>query len=372
MGNKSEVNSANGNTNVYAFKAIDSYDNNISGDWLVTLPNGDTKRFRIDCKTGEVMKDPQDIFFNKYEIVLKSFSKALQNRQGCVEEVTITEDEGGVVAKDTNGTVIYKYSLETSQDVPLNLNEVRKPVQKGNMPGVQEESVGKIGEIEFDGKICNTLTDGPLKMSHDTFGAKIRNFFADLAMKIAAFFHGEARFEKNDSTSDQVKAAIPGLGFTINNGDIEVIDTPRDGNCMLWSTLVSKYSAKKVKNSFSEVRNIIIPGLRKQIAKKNTDDRKNKIRKNVDLGAANIKPQEMAAISEFLNTDIAIITQQGCQPVAYLCTREGECKTNQSEEWDLKRFVEALSKGPAIYATNGHARALKVLGGIKISDKINF
>lgn len=350
-----ELTSANGNTNVYTFKAAD----NISGGWLVTLPNEDTKYFRIDCKTGNVIKDPLDGFFYEHENVLKSFSKVLQDRKGNIEKFTITENEGTYVVDDMQETVTLEDSPVTSQDVPLNLNEVREPVQEECV--VKE--LGKIGELKFEKGISNALNTNSLKMPYDTFGAKVRNFFADLAMKIAAFFHGEVQFEENNSTANKAEAAIKGLEFTINNDNsssVKVIDTPRDGNCMLWSTLVSKYGAEKVESSFSEVRNIIIPGLREQIANKCQNDRNTEITKNVGLGAANIKPQEMAAISKFLNTDIAIITQQGGQSVAYLCTREGECKSNQDKEYDQGRFIKALNTGPAIYATNGHARALKV------------
>lgn len=207
-----------------------------------------------------------------------------------------------------------------------------------------------------------------LKMPSTGFGASVRNFFANFCMKVAAFFHGETRFESNKSTSNAAKNALSAVGFQANT--VNVIDTPRDGNCMLWSALISRFGARKIEENFNVMRNEVIPYLREQIASEGNagSTRAAAIQKNVGLGAENIKPNEMGSVAKALRCDIAIITQQGEQAICYLCQSDGQCLTNQSLNFPQDRFISALNEGLAIYATGNHARALQCSGAAVLSN----
>jgi hypothetical protein len=74
----------------------------------------------------------------------------------------------------------------------------------------------------------------------------LRDIFMTFFMRISATFHSETMFCKNSDAADRAKAALGGayigaqpvvIDETILQ-DLQVIDTPRDGSCMLWSVIV--------------------------------------------------------------------------------------------------------------------------------------
>ncbi|MDR2432430.1 MAG: hypothetical protein LBD34_01630 [Puniceicoccales bacterium] len=169
---------------------------------------------------------------------------------------------------------------------------------------------------------------------------------------------------------------------------LEVIDTPRDGSCMLWSVLAGLSSAELPPETSYETsanifqrmaitdnqgrisddkvllaRDITIPELRQvismgMIAEGKDVSEARKIERG-GFGAKRIEPEQMKYIAKYLQRDIAIITKQGGQSIAYLCTKEGGVMTSQGENFEKERFEAALQNSLAIFAQDDHARCLK-------------
>jgi hypothetical protein len=83
------------------------------------------------------------------------------------------------------------------------------------------------------------------------------------------------------------------------------------------------------------------------------------------FGAAGVEPSDMRFIAPTLGKDIAIITKIKGETIYYLCTKEGKfIDPRQPQGEDMKaddfkdRFEAALKAGPAIFAEDGHARAV--------------
>ncbi len=187
--------------------------------------------------------------------------------------------------------------------------------------------------------------------------AGIRNFFFNVFMKIAAFFHLESRFEKNEGSTEKLqKCGISGA---------KVVDTSRDGNCMLWSAVVSFFGPKAVEENFDYFRNEVIPFLRSKVAKALIDsNRAEKLTSNLGLGAENIKPSEMGVVAKLFGRPIYIISDVGTggqSYTGYLFSAEGNPEFTPSQG-DLHlndpRVLDALNSGIGIFAFNNHARAI--------------
>jgi hypothetical protein len=186
-------------------------------------------------------------------------------------------------------------------------------------------------------------------------------------------------------------------------GQLHVIDTPRDGSCMLWSVLtgLSQEDKMSIRDSTDVIsdtnvlraRDVTIPKLRQvislelfqeavflricslqeatpsqdpaqkakleQIAK--LEQRAKDIESSVGFSSIFLEPKDMKYIAKHIGKDIAIVTIHLNQHAYYLCTKEGDCIQSQSENFPKERFESALQNGPAIFAKDGHARCLRYI-----------
>jgi hypothetical protein len=259
--------------------------------------------------------------------------------------------------------------------------------------------------------------------------AWLRNAFMSFAMHACSWFNSEKLFEQNATTTASVKDALSHISIappetsesavqvlesqrgedddfnvvdttieTMTLGidqniisQMEVIDTPRDGSCMLWSVLAGLSSESLPAEASSGTsanisqqmaitddqgkisddkvllaRDVTIPELRQvismgMIAENCQDVAAAREIEAGGLGAKHIEPCQMKHIAKHLQRDIAIITKQGDQVIAYLCTKDGKVITSQSSEFPQNKesFITALQSGPAINAQDNHARCLK-------------
>ncbi len=390
-------------------------------NWKVQLPDGNEKTFTIEVRQGvennlDVNLDKNEVGANIKEAFIRELSSRRAKNHVPEEKINITIDSEGNVKCEEEPIPFPKNIPQEGRDdiiegIPVfpydvGIQSNKDPMLKWMGGDIQEDQTTNESAM-FEG-----MDSCPLRKPYNTVGAKIRNFLFNLLTAIAAFFKGETKFEKNNSMSENINNIIrKNINNILNREtfsvdstqnitaaesasqedwdlaeplisdmseeanfiispvpEFEVIDTPRDGNCMLWSAMIVGFDnmsmLDNVKKCCGEVRNVNIPYLRDQIAQdlegKNATDRARKIRKNVGLGAENIKPNEMGPVAKAFKRDIAIITQNGDQLVGYLCTKEEECTQSQDGSFNKERFNEALKNGQAIYATGGHARALRV------------
>ncbi|MDR1528434.1 MAG: hypothetical protein LBS22_02505 [Puniceicoccales bacterium] len=259
-------------------------------------------------------------------------------------------------------------------------------------------------------------------------GAWLRNLLMSFAMWVCARSNAEKLFEQNETTTEAMKRTLGSIllpnpnpeapsvppastsdapeDFTVVGlpetqptlleiaedimSHLKVVDTPRDGSCMLWSVLagltppteaqpaeassgvptdvsqqmaITNAQGKISDDKVLLARDVTIPELRQIIsmgiiAEQNNDSEAREIEAG-GFGAKRIKPEQMKYIAKHLERDIAIITKQGGQSVAYLCTKEGKVVTSQDEGFSKEKFEAALRNGPAIFAEDEHARCLK-------------
>jgi hypothetical protein len=267
--------------------------------------------------------------------------------------------------------------------------------------------------------------------------AWLRNTFMSFAMHVCAWFNSEKLFEQNEATTSSMKRTLRNIQISSSeevsesslemaqtsttnepsneNDDFEVvaptsfiatlkidqeivehlkvIDTPRDGSCMLWSVLAGlppsteatptdvshqmAITGDQGKISDDKVllaRDVTIPELRQVISMGMMAEGKDVPQaREIEaggFGAKHIEPEQMKYIAKHLQTDIAIITKQGNQSIAYLCTKEGTVMTSQngSESFLQDRFQTALRTGPAIFAQDNHARCLKYNADAQVDE----
>ncbi|MDR2776467.1 MAG: hypothetical protein LBB17_00255 [Puniceicoccales bacterium] len=243
--------------------------------------------------------------------------------------------------------------------------------------------------------------------------AWLRNAIMSFVMNRCAQFNAEKLFELNEATTDTMKTALnsisvlitpdpssavaeepqsggeEGGGFMVSSqqkteplgidqdilNHLKVLDTPRDGSCMLWSVLTGLPHTEQIAITNNQgtitdakvlsARDTTIQELRQVISIEMLAEGKDvaaarKI-EGGGFGAERIEPEQMKYIAKHLKKDIVIITSQGNQSIAYLCTKEGEFITSQGENFlsHKDRFQGAIRNGPAIFAQDGHARCLK-------------
>jgi hypothetical protein len=209
--------------------------------------------------------------------------------------------------------------------------------------------------------------------------------------------------ESSDVVPSQGSESQPQLEGTIpfDASGLSVIDTPRDGNCMLWSLAVglkglgngaqwhptsslgadSDLRREVLEKDIPTWRQAISLGLRQEAATIRAKGGNEQKARDLEFraqdiecssgapavsGAIRIKPTEMRFAAQMLGQDIAIIESVGEGFCYYLCTKEGESLFTQSSfrgsgnfpEGTDKRFLAALQNGPAIFAEGVHARAL--------------
>jgi hypothetical protein len=264
--------------------------------------------------------------------------------------------------------------------------------------------------------------------------AWLRNAFMSFAMHVCSWFNSEKLFEQNATTTTSAKEALSHISIATSEsqapapasqgGDdddfdvvvsptaqttleigqdiisrMEVMDTPRDGSCMLWSVLAGLSSESSPAEASSGTsanisqqmaitddqgkisddkvllaRDVTIPELRQvismgMIAENSQDVAAAREIEAGGLGAKHIEPGQMKHIAKHLQRDIAIITKQGNQFVAYLYTKEGDCMTSQTATFSKERFVAALQNGPAIFAQDNHARCLKYNASAQVGEQ---
>lgn len=148
-----------------------------------------------------------------------------------------------------------------------------------------------------------------------------RDFVFKIWMVIWGLLHLEFKFVKNNGATNKLCEALRNNNSSLqieNLDNLEVIDTPRDGNCMLWSALTSAFGADTVKKEFSYFRNSVIPWLRGEIAKNwSSNGRKEELTKHLGLGAAPIRPDEMGAVAKSLRRNIFIVADIGGREASY-------------------------------------------------------
>jgi hypothetical protein len=156
--------------------------------------------------------------------------------------------------------------------------------------------------------------------------------------------------------------------------NLHVIDTPRDGSCMLWSVIVGLDSRENFVGSNEDrmrARDVAIPeyrqaislGLRQEAVAKLEEAKKAKnanwitdfeamkrpeqeandleyraqdIERSGGMdpttwfGSIDIKPADMRFIAPMIRKDIAIVERKGNQSILHLCTKEGEYMSSQT------------------------------------------
>ncbi|MDR0742474.1 MAG: hypothetical protein LBE98_03350 [Puniceicoccales bacterium] len=346
--------------------------------------------------------------------------------------------------------ILEKEALSTQGDDPIfdqlnrafesveNLNDFAKNVlgldfdesegfgiQAGDLAGLKTVIMADLASARAENHGSLNSTEGII--------AWLRNAFMSFAMHMCARSNAEKLFEQNETTTKAMKDALGSISLVTNpppeapleppvsTSDVlpedfeaverspeaqptplvispnivdrlQVIDTPRDGSCMLWSVLAglpppteaqpaeasSEISADVFRRmaitgdqgriSNEKVllaRDTTIPELRQVISMGMIADRKDVAEARAieggGFGAKRITPEQMKYIAKHLQRDIAIITKQEGQSVAYLCTREGEVIISQNDNFSSYRdkFEAALQNGPAIFAEDNHARCVK-------------
>jgi hypothetical protein len=208
------------------------------------------------------------------------------------------------------------------------------------------------------------------------------------------------RADPREGRAGSVESRTILLGADLVVG-LSVIDTPRDGSCMLWALEASWDKGTSFgddNNARIKTRDVTIPGYRQAIsiglrteaenlrtearirdlaAANKLEEKANALEfraQDVELsggmnpiawsGSIQIEPSDMRFIAPTIGKDIAIISARGESSTCYLCTKEGKCISVQSlggmnaDDFSA-RLQSALRDGPAIFAEDGHARGLQ-------------
>ncbi|MDR2628638.1 MAG: hypothetical protein LBC30_01430 [Puniceicoccales bacterium] len=373
------------------------------------------------------------------------------NVNSNTEQTQIRTFSQGILKKESDraeSTSIFA-QLESAFNSVESLNTFAREDLGLTLANFDASRLSAEGLAEFKTKIMADLAHaraenhGFLK-STEGIMAWLRNAFMSFAMHVCAQFNHEKLFERNETTTNAMRSALedmlsPNLssssseaniseegGFTIVGDDLgerqastveneslssdiinrlEVMDTPRDGSCMLWSVLtgLSPSSAEAPSANPSSgipandpnrmaitdgqgkisdekvllARDVTIPELRQVISMgmlaEGKEVSETKEMEGGGFGAKHIEPEQMKYISKHLGIDIAIVTKRENQSTAYLCTKEGELMIfqlgNGNENFSKERFEAALRNGPAIFAQDGHARCLKYDANAQIAEQ---
>jgi hypothetical protein len=327
-----------------------------------------------------------------------AFESVENLKQFAENELSLTRDEF-----DTQN--MNKPHLQQLKDIVITeLNRIKD--EKVNLASSPGSLVSRIGNIFMTFFLSMSARFHSETMFHKNTDAteRFRKIFSQstAANTDVPGLHTDGEFEvietaNSDASPDAIEAAndtefevispkeegLQSGVITLNKNIVEaleVIDTPRDGSCMLWSLEVAlrKTNLGERDDERGIVRDIEIPwyrkiisdGLRKKAEELNDSElasRANDVECSGGnpvtwFGAIRIKPDDMHFIAPEIQKDRAIITKRDGQTAFYLCTKEGECICDQNSEGhtDFKsKFEQALKSGPAIFAENGHAMALK-------------
>ncbi|MDE6432033.1 MAG: hypothetical protein K2L13_01410 [Opitutales bacterium] len=188
-----------------------------------------------------------------------------------------------------------------------------------------------------------------------------RDFVFKIWMAIWGFFHWEFKFEKNNGATNKLCEALRSNNSNLpieNLDNLEVIDTPRDGNCMLWSVLISIFGADTVRDNFSYFRNYVIPWLRGEIAKNwSSNGRKEELTKHLGLGAAPIRPDEMGTVAQLLRCNVCIIEDLNESQYVYRVLAPDGTGSYGPQSIDAGA-IEAINDEITIFPFKKHARAV--------------